>query len=75
MDLFALEAANAMVGNPVDAAAFEWALGGGTVRFERDCVFAIGGATLIAPSGTDPANRPSDIAVAGGIVGDAAAVE
>src|SRR2546422_11548834 len=45
MDTFALEAANAMVGNPLDAAAFEWALGGGSVRFERDCAFAIGGAT------------------------------
>ena len=44
MDSFALSATNAMVGNPLDAAALEWALGGGAVRFERDAVFAIGGA-------------------------------
>ena len=48
MDPFALEAANAMVGNSLDAAGLEWALGGGSVRFERDCAFAIGGATARA---------------------------
>jgi biotin-dependent carboxylase-like uncharacterized protein len=44
MDAFALQALNALVGNPLDAAALEWALGGGTLRFQRDCVYAIGGA-------------------------------
>ena len=48
MDLFAIRAVNAVVGNPLDAAAFEWALGGGTVRFDRDCLFAVGGATARA---------------------------
>lgn len=48
MDFFALRAANAMVGNDVDAAALEWALGGGTVRFQAACAFAIGGATARA---------------------------
>lgn len=48
MDLFAIRAANALVGNSLDAAALEWALGGGAVRFDRDCVFAIGGATARA---------------------------
>jgi antagonist of KipI len=48
MDLFAIHAANAVVGNPLGAAALEWALGGGTVRFDRDCFFAIGGATARA---------------------------
>jgi antagonist of KipI len=48
MDFFAFRAANAMVGNDLDAAALEWALGGGTVRFESDCAFAIGGATARA---------------------------
>jgi antagonist of KipI len=48
MDLFALRAVNAIVGNSLDAAALEWALGGGAVRFDRDCVFAIGGATARA---------------------------
>ena len=44
MDAFALQALNAIVGNAVDSAALEWALGGGALRFQRDCVFAIGGA-------------------------------
>jgi antagonist of KipI len=44
MDVFALQALNAIVGNTLDSAALEWALGGGTLRFRRDCVFAIGGA-------------------------------
>jgi len=44
MDVFALQALNAIVGNALDSAALEWALGGGTLRFQSDCVFAIGGA-------------------------------
>jgi biotin-dependent carboxylase-like uncharacterized protein len=36
------------VGNPLEAAVLEWALGGGALRFDRDCVFAIGGATARA---------------------------
>jgi antagonist of KipI len=48
MDLFAIRAVNAVVGNSLDAAALEWALGGGVVRFDRDCFFAIGGATARA---------------------------
>jgi antagonist of KipI len=44
MDVFALQALNAIVGNALDSAALEWALGGGTVSFQSDCVFAIGGA-------------------------------
>jgi biotin-dependent carboxylase-like uncharacterized protein len=48
MDTFAIRAVNAIVGNSLDAAALEWALGGGSVRFDRDCLFAIGGATARA---------------------------
>jgi antagonist of KipI len=44
MDSFALQALNAIVGNGLDSAALEWALGGGALKFQRDCVFAIGGA-------------------------------
>jgi antagonist of KipI len=44
MDVFALQALNAIVGNALNCAALEWALGGGTIRFQNDCVFAIGGA-------------------------------
>jgi antagonist of KipI len=44
MDSFALAAANALAGNPLNAAGLEWALGGGSVKFERDTVFALAGA-------------------------------
>ena len=44
LDAFALQALNAIVGNALDSAALEWALGGGTVSFQSDCVFALGGA-------------------------------
>ena len=48
MDSFAIQAANAIVGNDLRAAALEWALGGGTIRFERECAFAIAGASARA---------------------------
>jgi biotin-dependent carboxylase-like uncharacterized protein len=51
MDLFALEALNSLVGNAPDAAALEWALSGGSLKFETDCVFAIGGARARATIG------------------------
>src|SRR5438552_7367627 len=71
MDTFALEAANAMVGNPLDAAALEWALGGGSVRFDRDCAFAIGGATaraalsvtVVAPCTTTYARAGDELSI------------
>jgi antagonist of KipI len=48
MDLFAVQALNAIVGNPFGAATLEWALSGGALRFERDCAFAFGGARVNA---------------------------
>jgi antagonist of KipI len=48
MDTFALEALNATVGNPSGAAGLEWALGGGVLRFDSECAFACGGATVTA---------------------------
>jgi antagonist of KipI len=44
MDVFALQALNAIVGNAHDSASLEWALGGGTLEFQNDCALAIGGA-------------------------------
>jgi len=44
VDSFALRAANALAGNPLDAAGLEWALGDGSIKFERDAVFALAGA-------------------------------
>jgi antagonist of KipI len=48
MDSFALGAANALAGNQLDAAGLEWALGGGSIRFDQDAVFSLGGATARA---------------------------
>jgi len=48
MDAFALQAANAVVGNLLDSAALEWALGGGSIRFDTECMFAIAGARTLA---------------------------
>jgi biotin-dependent carboxylase-like uncharacterized protein len=45
MDGFALAATNIVAGNPANAPALEWALTSGAIRFERECVFAIGGAS------------------------------
>lgn len=44
MDVFALQALNTILGNAVDLAGLEWALGGGTISFSKDSFFAIGGA-------------------------------
>jgi antagonist of KipI len=44
MDVFALQALNAIVGNTFDSPALEWALGGGALEFQRDCLIAMGGA-------------------------------
>ncbi|HUQ99917.1 MAG TPA: biotin-dependent carboxyltransferase family protein [Gemmatimonadaceae bacterium] len=44
MDSFAIRCANAIVGNALDDAGLEWALGGGSIRFDHDSVFAIAGA-------------------------------
>ena len=66
MDAFALQAANAILDNELDAAALEWALGGGTIRFEQDCGCAIAGASVRATVGGHPiAPCTSTIARAG----------
>jgi biotin-dependent carboxylase-like uncharacterized protein len=44
MDPVALHATNALVGNPPDAAALEWAGGGGRLRVRRPLLIAMGGA-------------------------------
>jgi len=48
IDSFALDATNALAGNETGAAALEWALGGGAMKFERNAVFSLGGATARA---------------------------
>ncbi len=46
MDPAALEQANALVGNAPAAAAIEWALAGGTLRFSTSAVVAVTGADV-----------------------------
>lgn len=48
IDTFALRAANALAGNELDAAGLEWALGGGSLKFEDGTVFSLGGAKVRA---------------------------
>ena len=52
MDRDALATTNAVLGNDVNAAALEWALGGGTIRFDAPCAFSIGGAEAEASLGS-----------------------
>jgi antagonist of KipI len=69
MDSFALCVANALVGNPTDSAVLEWALGGGSIRFDRDCAFALAGATAHAAlSGSDVAPCTTTYARAGEVL-------
>jgi antagonist of KipI len=69
MDTFALRAANALVGNPSNAAGLEWALGGGSLRLERNCALAIAGATVTATlSGRDVAPCTTTYARAGDVL-------
>lgn len=51
MDLFALRAANLMVGNDSNAAALEWALAGGILTFASATSFALVGAGVRATIG------------------------
>jgi len=48
MDPWALSTANVLVGNPPDAAALEWALAAGTVRWRRAGSCALAGARVEA---------------------------
>jgi biotin-dependent carboxylase-like uncharacterized protein len=66
MDGWALAVANLLVGNDADAAALEWALGPGTLRFETDAVCAIAGAAADASLGGAPLPPYSVIAARAG---------
>jgi biotin-dependent carboxylase-like uncharacterized protein len=77
MDRWALAAANLLVGNLPDAAAFEWALTGGRLRFDRDTRVAVCGpgvsTTAALPAGREfELIRPTEgrflyLAVSGGL--------
>lgn len=61
MDLWSLAAANLLVGNPSDSAALEWAIGGGSLRFERGAVIALAGAD--AEATVDDSSIPMKTAI------------
>jgi antagonist of KipI len=48
MDHWAFALGNVLLGNPSSAASLEWALGGGAIAFDVDCVIAITGARVHA---------------------------
>jgi biotin-dependent carboxylase-like uncharacterized protein len=52
MDPDALRLANSLVGNPLDAAAIEWALGGGVLVFRNATHYALAGAVRAPRSAT-----------------------
>ncbi len=54
LDEVAFSAANALVGNPSDAAALEITLTGPTLRVERECLIAVCGATFDVWAGMLP---------------------
>lgn len=54
LDPFALIVANLLVGNSRGAAAIEWGVAGGEVRFERNSIIALSGATARATLGGRP---------------------
>lgn len=72
MDRFAAYAANLMVGNAPGAAVLEWALAGGSVKFDSDATFALVGATVRATLGGKPVAPCTTTRAA---VGDALIVE
>jgi len=66
MDPIALRIANALVGNPDDAAALEITLRGPRLQVQRDCVLALAGADLDARSGGEPLPNWRPLLVRGG---------
>jgi biotin-dependent carboxylase-like uncharacterized protein len=68
MDRPSLATANAVLGNDVGAAGLEWALGGGSLRFDDVCSFAIGGASADAMFRGEPVEHFTVVAAAGGDV-------
>ncbi len=68
LDPFALALANLLVGNPPAAAAIEWGLAGGEVRFDRDAAVALSGATARATLAARPVAAGRALTAAAGDV-------
>ena len=66
MDTFALAAANALVGNALNAAVLEWGLSGGSLRFGTDTTIALAGAQVAATLSGTPIAPLTTITARGG---------
>jgi antagonist of KipI len=66
MDQWSLARANLFVGNPAGSAALEWAIGGGSLRFEDDTMIALTGADADATVDGTPAPMDAAISVNAG---------
>lgn len=54
MDQWSLAMANILAGNQLNAGALEWAIGGGSLRFERDTIIGLAGAEIDAAIDAKP---------------------
>lgn len=68
MDMLSLFSGNALVGNDLRAAAIEWALTGGSLRFQQEATFALTGAAIDARLGDVPAPPGRTLRAASGDV-------
>jgi len=66
MDQWSLAIANTLVGNYLDAAALEWAVGAGTLRFDHEATIALVGAEVEATIDGEPVERNARISVRAG---------
>ncbi|HEX5386943.1 MAG TPA: biotin-dependent carboxyltransferase family protein [Gemmatimonadales bacterium] len=68
MDPVSLAAGNLLVGNPPDAAAIEWYIGAGELRFDRPTRFTLTGAAVTAELSGRPAENWQPLSAAAGDV-------
>lgn len=68
MDQWSLAMASACAGNQRSAAALEWAIGGGSLRFEHETVIGLAGAEVDAVIGDRPVQSPGSFGVRSGDV-------
>ena len=68
MDQWSLAIANINAGNQPFAAALEWAIGGGSLRFDHDTIIGLAGAEIDAAVGDRPVQSPGSYEVRSGEV-------
>lgn len=68
MDQWSYGLANVLAGNERNAAALEWAIGGGSLRFEHDTVIGLAGAEIDGLIDEQPIQSPGSFVVRSGQV-------